>query len=361
VHACVNVRKVSGFTHLGMQNTARDGTQLREARLFYLSKSLLWGILKARIDSSNILRVVSMLAVPVRQAADSALKVLQDVIILVAVCCPYLADAQIEWTWYPVNQAHAYSPHLLRQHFALWLDDLPMIRAHKFTPPNEDQLPLSRRLCMQQVLVDVGRNDRLGLHVDKVLAAVRLELDGNEVVHVYIPQRFAKNGGTPIKRPPPCIPCSLNVRLVLWKLRRDLAVEPGMRGLGLRDGVEVQIRCRETADVLIAHAFAPPDVFSFVEMDKRERFGRRLQSLELERCASQLFVYHSGRRWRSSPKLDSRLNSSRLRFMKPGARHAVVGRIVELQLSCVRGVPWKSVNVQAGASIARGLYVNEAQ
>lgn len=93
-------------------------------------------------------------------------------IIRVAVCCPYLADAQIERTWNAVNQAHAHSPHLLCQHFALWLDDLPVVCPHKLGPPNKDQLPLPRRLRIQQVLVDIGRNNGLGLHVDKVLAAI---------------------------------------------------------------------------------------------------------------------------------------------------------------------------------------------
>jgi hypothetical protein len=55
----------------------------------------------------------------------------------------------------------------------------------------------------------------------------------------------------------------------------------------------------------------------------------------------------------SSPKLERRLNSSKLRFMKPGARHADVGRIVDVLRDVSKQIEksWGRI----GASIARKL------
>lgn len=60
-----------------------------------------------------------------------------------------------------------------------------------------------------------------------------------------------------------------------------------MCGLGLRDGVMVQICRGKAANVLVAHALAPLDILGLLEVDKRKRLRRRRQALELERCASQ--------------------------------------------------------------------------
>lgn len=156
-----------------------------------------------------------------------------------AICCPDLANAKIVWAWYPVNQAHAHCAHLLCQHLSLWLDHLSVVRSHELSESDEQYLPLARRLCMQQVLMDVGGHNGLGLHVHEIFAPVRLELNGHEVVHLDVPQRLAEDGGSAIERPPSCIACPLNVRLILRQLCRNFAVKTGMRRLGLGHGVVV--------------------------------------------------------------------------------------------------------------------------
>lgn len=146
---------------------------------------------------------------------------------------------------------------------------------------------------MQQVLVDVCRNNRLGLHVDKVLAAVRLELDCEEVVHAHVPQGLAKDGGASIKCPPSGIARSLDVWLVVWQLCGYGAMEADVGGFRLGDRMVVEVDGGEAADVFVAHALASFQILSVVEVHKRKGLGRGAQALELECCACQWRRMHT--------------------------------------------------------------------
>ena len=57
-----------------------------------------------------------------------------------------------------------------------------------------------------------------------------------------------------------------------------------MRGLGLRDRMEVKVGGGEAADVLVAHALASFKVLGLIEANERKRLRWRPYCLELERC-----------------------------------------------------------------------------
>ena len=108
---------------------------------------------------------------------------------------------------------------------------------------------------------------------------------------------------------------------------------------------------RVTTDIFVAHAFASLHILRRLEVDEREGFRGRFEAFKFES-----YEYVSGNAQElcdlSSPKLERRLNSSKLRLRKPGARHVAVGRI----LAGYRySIP--KINVRVGVSMPRCAWV----
>jgi len=198
---------------------------------------------------------------PSRQTADHPRDVFQNMVLLPGVRCPNFTNAQIIGSLYPINQRYAHGAHLLRQHLPLRLDHLSVICAYKLAPFEENGFPLARRLRVQQVLVDIGGHNGFCLDVDKVLAPIRFELDGEIVVHAYIPQQLAKEGEAPVVCPPSCVSCPLNVWLVLGQLCGYVAVPAEVRGFLFGGGMIVEVCSGEATDIFVAHPLASLQIF----------------------------------------------------------------------------------------------------
>lgn len=93
-----------------------------------------------------------------------------------------------------------------------------MVGAHEIVPLDQHRLPLPRLLDEQAVLVQVKRHDRLGPHVDKVTARVRLDAHREVGIRVDVPHAAAEDGGRAVQRPEAGVACPRNLPPVCRQL-----------------------------------------------------------------------------------------------------------------------------------------------
>lgn len=124
------------------------------------------------------------------------------------------------------------------------------------------------------MLVDIGRDNGLGLDVDEVLAAVRLEVNGKIGIRIHVPQTLSENSEAAIEGAPASIAGALHMRLILGQLDRYVAMEAGVRRGGGCSRVEIEIDGGETTNVFVAHAFTLHHGILGIEEDQREGLRR---------------------------------------------------------------------------------------
>ena len=222
-----------------------------------------------------------------------------------------------------IGQADADGAHPLPQHLGLRLDDDAVIGPDEVVPRDQNRLPLARTAGVESMLMDVGRHDGLGLHVDQILPTVRLDAQGQVGVRVDVPQAPTEDGGGTGPGAPGGVATAHDLWPIAWELGGDGAVEIGVGRLRRRCRHEVELGLGEAAGIGVGELLAIPDRGPVVEGDEGEGRRRRRQALLPDRWhippsrQPAITGCPSSSEPDRPPMRDRRLNSSRLRPTKP--------------------------------------------
>jgi len=107
-----------------------------------------------------------------RKALDRPFHRPKKLVLGAGICCPHPPYAQLVGTRDSVDEPYANRPHLLGHHLSLRFDKLAMVGSYELAPLDENCFPFPRRLGIQAVLVDIGRDDGFGLDVDEVFPSI---------------------------------------------------------------------------------------------------------------------------------------------------------------------------------------------